>query len=101
MDHIQTELEEVQCDVVFADRMVENWMLADINTIKQKKYINSRAKQRNYDGTHGVNELKRLFPKQVSYSKTKHGVELLGIVKEDSASVNSPSFARFKSFALS
>lgn len=81
--------------VICPDTMIENWMLADIESIKNKKYIRASAKQRRYDGYHGVKEIKKIFVKGVTYDKITHGVEMLSLINEKVAKTNSPSFARF------
>ena len=81
--------------IVCPDRMVENWILADVESIKTKKYIRSQAKQRNYEGKDGVREIKKLFVKGVSYDKVSHGVEMLGIINPEVARIHSGSFDKF------
>lgn len=89
---------ELPCSVVCPDRMIENWILADINAIKCKKYISRSAKQKSYEGCHGKNELKKIIA-GATYRETQHGIELLLLVRDSVASKNSPSFKAFLSAA--
>jgi uncharacterized protein (DUF2249 family) len=76
--------------------MIENWLLADIeNLSKKKKYLKDNIQQRNFEGTHGKNELKKLYKKNFSYSETEHGPELFEILREAVAKKNSQSFKQF------
>lgn len=80
---------------VFADRMIENWMLADVTAIRRKKFIRSNARQRPYEGTDGCKELKRQFQPPFRYDKVLHGPQLLKVIRDDVAARNSGSFRRF------
>lgn len=65
-----------------ADRMIENWILADCG----QKSI------RSVDGLHGANELRRLFPE---YDKAADGPEMLRLARASAILQCSPSFADF------
>jgi hypothetical protein len=78
------------------NRMIENWYLADISYLaSQKSFLKSDVKQRGYEGSHGKNELKKLFASGITYSEVKHGPQLFAVVRFDEARRNSPSFHRF------
>lgn len=81
--------------IVCADRMFENWLLADVASIKSKLYVKNTAKQKNFEGKNGVDELKKIFEKKYSYNKTTHGVELYNLLDSRVASGNSSSYTKF------
>lgn len=82
--------------VAVPNRMVENWYLADIAYLSQRKrFLRRNIKQKNYEGSHGKRDLKRCFVRNISYSETKHGPELFAILRFGVAGQNSASFARF------
>ena len=86
----------IATEIVVANTMIENWYLADIEVLSKKKvYIKDKLKQRNYEGKHGKNELKKLFKPKYSYSETDHGPELFTIIRERIAKENSNSFKYF------
>ncbi|UHQ24968.1 hypothetical protein LVB77_09965 [Lysobacter sp. 5GHs7-4] len=87
-------------DVLFfvSDKMLENWLLADIAYLStKKKYLKSVKTQRSFESTHGKNELKKLFAPGSSYNEVRHSAELFPLVRGASASSFSASFARFRS----
>ena len=90
-----SRLTDIELCVVCPDRMIENWMLADVVAIKSKSYIRKTAKQKQYEGTHGKQELKKLFVGSKAYRETSHGVEMMCLVRSSQGSKNSPSFAKF------
>lgn len=74
------------CDRVLvgvANRMIENWVLADCGP----KSLSA------VDGLHGCNELKRLFP---SYDKAADGPEMLRRARASVIRQRSPSFSDFQ-----
>ena len=78
------------------NRMIENWYLADIVFLsKNKKYLKTLPKQKNYEGTHGKEELKKLMVNKAKYNEVKHGSELFGMLRFEEARKNSPSFNVF------
>jgi len=95
--NVLDKLIDLDVTVVCPDRMIENWMLADVVGIKRKTYIQKKAKQKNYEGTHGKHELKKIFTSKSAYRETSHGVELLAMVRDAQASKNSASYAKFMS----
>lgn len=79
-----------------ADRMIENWILADIVEVSRKnKELKSGIKQKSWEGTHGKKELKKCFEKQGSYNEVKHGKKFMLAIRDDVARRNSTSFNRF------
>jgi hypothetical protein len=97
---LSNELEKFDFGVpiVFAvpDRMIENWFLADIEHLSKKKtYLRDNIKQKNFEGTYGKNEIKKLFKKEYSYSEVTHGPQLFLLIRDAVASENSPSYKRF------
>jgi len=80
--------------VVVADRMFENWIVADIEGIKSKpKLVNQAVVQEKYDGRSGVKMLKECMT--VNYDKVCHAKILFKAVSFDRACQNSPSFQNF------
>ena len=78
--------------VVVADRMFENWIVADIQGIREKgTYIKQDAEQGHFDGQSGVNVLKNIM--QTNYDKVQHAPILFKAVCFDRAVQNSPSFS--------
>lgn len=77
--------------VVVADRMMENWIVADIEGIKAKDELIKRdAKQEKFDGKSGVNILKSIMKSK--YDKIQHAPVLLKATSIERAAENSPSF---------
>ncbi|MBU2511967.1 DUF4276 family protein [bacterium] len=86
----------VEVEIAVPNIMIENWYLADIkNLSKKKKFLKNDLKQKNYEGTHGKNELKKLMEKKYSYSETVHGPQLFSVLCLATARENSPSFKNF------
>jgi hypothetical protein len=78
------------------DKMLENWLLADIAELSLKKtYLKKLVRQRSFESLHGKSELKKLFIHGCDYNEIKHGAELFPLVRADAASKYSPSFARY------
>jgi hypothetical protein len=76
--------------------MIENWFLADVEILSKKKnYIKDNLRQKNYEGTIGKNELKKIFKPNCFYSETKHGPVLFSLIRERIAKINSVSFSTF------
>ena len=87
---------ELPVDVAIPNRMIENWYLADVEYLSnKKKYLKKKIKQKNYEGKHGKNELKKCFVKNMTYRETKHGPELFYILRFKVARKNSASFEKF------
>ncbi|GAA4317191.1 hypothetical protein [Compostibacter hankyongensis] len=97
---LKTEIEKQDLplitDIVVSNKMIENWYLADIEYLSQRKeYIKDRLKQKSYEGKHGKDELRKLFKRNYSYSETSHGPELFSMIRESIAKKNSISFKIF------
>ena len=87
------ELEE-KLAVCVPDRMFENWIIADVEGIKQcEDLVKSSAKQTSFDGKNGTMVLKSIM--KVPYKKTQHGPALFKHVSFQRAVMNSPSFRFF------
>jgi len=81
-----------------ADRMIENWILADIVQVsKACKDLKSGQKQKNWEGTHGKNELKKCMAKGINYNEVKHGKKFFCAVRDQIARKNSASLNHFLS----
>lgn len=82
--------------VVMPNKMIENWYLADIEHLSKKKaFLKDHLKQKNYEGRHGKNELKKLFKTGISYDETKHGPQMFCTIRFQMAKRNSRSFKDF------
>ena len=80
--------------VCFADRMFENWILADIVGIKKAKtLVKQSAVQENFEGTIGSKKLNGLMT--CDYKKTAHADELFNLVRFNIAKKNSLSLDLF------
>ena len=88
----------IECPVYIAmpNIMIENWYLADIVHLSNMKvFLRNNLRQKNYEGTHGKNELKRCFAPGLSYIETTHGPQLFALLRFDTARGNSQSFDAF------
>lgn len=86
IDELQAKIK-----VVVADRMLENWIVADVEGLKSKvDLIRQDAMQKQYDGQSGTNVLKGIMIK--SYDKVRHAPVLFKAVSLERAAENSPSF---------
>lgn len=80
--------------ICVADRMFENWVIADVEGIKKRKnLINQSMKQLNYEGKHGVSILKQNM--KVRYSKIEHCSLLFKAIRFNQAKKHSCSFRDF------
>jgi len=79
--------------VCFADRMFENWILADVEGLKSSNLIKSSAKQDGFEGENGVNLLNKLM--SCKYRKIEHAPTLFEFIRFSSAKKNSQSFLYF------
>jgi hypothetical protein len=85
---------EEKLAVCVPDRMFENWIIADVEGIKQcEDLVKSSAKQTGFDGKNGTRVLKSIM--KVPYKKTQHGPALFKHVSFQRAIMNSPSFRLF------
>ena len=83
-------------EIVVPNQMIENWFLADIEMLSSKKKIlRNQLKQKNYEGKHGKNEIKKLIIKTKTYNETQHGKEFFPLIRESVAIKNSSSFNDF------
>lgn len=82
--------------VCVPDRMFENWILADVEGIKAcDSLVKAAAVQKNYDGTHGTNELQLIL--RTKYNKTIHAQKMFSFVSFQRGKTNSVSFNTFTS----
>lgn len=96
MDCINSTQFSVKTEIAIADKMIENWYLADIAYIStKKKYIKKQQKQKMYEGQHGKKELKKLFIRGYDYNEVIHGKELFNTLRFKNASVYSSSLKDF------
>jgi len=80
--------------IVAADRMLENWIIADLEGIKKRKnLININSQQELFDGKSGVKLLKQFMI--VNYNKVQHAELLFKAVSIERAIKYSPSFNKF------
>jgi hypothetical protein len=79
------------------DRMIENWILADIETVARFIQIKTKPSTQPFEGTAGEARLKELLPETFTYVKTIHGVEWFKNCDSEIISQNSASFREFVS----
>ncbi|MBF0537009.1 MAG: DUF4276 family protein, partial [Nitrospirae bacterium] len=80
--------------VVVSDRCFENWIVADIEGIKNRQdLIHQDNEQDNFEGRNGAAILKKIMLGK--YKKTTHADLLFNCVRFDVARDNSTSFAIF------
>jgi len=79
-----------QLIIAVADRMIENWIVADIATVS--KYSSKVVSHKEYDGKHGKNILTKILK---NYHETTDGVSLLVSCYASRIRANSPSFGSF------
>jgi len=83
--------------VFVADRMLENWFLADIAHVSQhKSYLRNIKRQKRFESTDGKSEIKKLFISGHDYNEVRHGREIFPLVRGDFAAGFSPSFSAFR-----
>jgi hypothetical protein len=70
-----------------ADRMIENWIIADWET-----FAGEMESPKNMEGTNGTAEIKRI---KGSYGKTTDGVKLFLQARQEKIYENSPSYKHF------
>ena len=89
---------EIDTYIAVADRMIENWYLADILYLSsQKKYLKKQTKQKYYEGTNGKKELRKIFAKGYDYNEVTHGKELFNMMRFNFAKEYSKSLNDFLS----
>ncbi|MBS1522432.1 MAG: DUF4276 family protein [Bacteroidetes bacterium] len=84
---IEEGINDIELKIGVADRMIENWILADWGKITQ-----NAAKPENTDGLKGSSRLKELLG---SYGKTTDGVDMFINADPSIIYQNSPSFRLF------
>lgn len=85
--------------VIIADRMFENWLVADLEGLKAKHQdlFKESAINGNYEGRHGASILKRHWKSQSSFSKNSYGAKFFKSIRLDIAKSNSGSLNYFLS----
>ena len=83
--------------VVVADIMFENWLVADIESIKAKypHLIKDNVTNSNRDGKHGEGIIQKSWKGDGKFRKTIHGPKFFKAIRIEEASNNSPSFNYF------
>jgi hypothetical protein len=85
-------INDVELIIGVPDKMIENWILADINSVNL--YFKVNANQKNFEGTGGKSQIKQIInPK--NYSETQDGPELAKLCDITTVSKNSKSFRSF------
>lgn len=79
--------------VAAPDIMFENWIIADVQSIKSTGLVITDFKQQKYDGEHGAKILNQNMV--CKYKKTIHGPKLFKAIDFKMASQNSNSFNLF------
>ena len=75
--------------------MIENWILADIETVARLAQIKKKPVAQTFEGTAGEARLKELLPENFTYVKTIHGVEWFKNCDSETIGQNSVSFREF------
>jgi hypothetical protein len=86
-------------DVLFfaPDKMLENWLLADVAWLSsKKKYIRKLKAQKNYESIDGKSALKKMFAPGYAYNEVKHSAELFPLIRGAEAEKYSASFLNFR-----
>ena len=82
--------------VCAANRMIENWYLADVEELSRRRvYIRPKLRQRNFEGLHGKDELKKLLRSNIKYDEIGQGRQLFCTIRLEVAGANSPSLQSF------
>ena len=85
---------ETKISVCVPDIMFENWIVSDIEGIKQKdELVREDALQEQYEGRSGATILKRIM--KMNYKKTLHGPILFCSTRFNISKQNSCSFRIF------
>jgi len=77
------------------DRMIENWILADLKTLRRSTGISKRRCKINYEGVHGKEALKKILPPKIRYRETIEGACWLARSVSRTIYQNSASFKTF------
>lgn len=75
-----------------ADRMTENWILADWDSFKKNTSTKKEKMYSSFEGRNGISIIKKYVP---NYQKTTDGVNLFVKSKASSIQKNSLSFKKF------
>lgn len=94
-ERMSQELPDASVFAACPDRMLENWMLADVKSWSGKHGTKSSA-QKKSEGKHGKDLVKALFKPGHHYRETLHGPLFIAAVRTSVARRNSASFARFQ-----
>jgi hypothetical protein len=87
---------DLNLQFAIANRMLENWFLADIeNLSRSKAFLKEGLKQKNYEGSNGKEVLKKYFKHGYTYSETVHGPQLFILIRDEVAIRNSSSYKKF------
>jgi hypothetical protein len=77
------------------DRMIENWILADLESLSRAARIERTLFTPAFEGTCGEAKLKEMLPKDSVYVKTINGVRWFANGNPEVMKQNSPSFREF------
>jgi hypothetical protein len=78
--------------IAVADRMIENWILADWDSFKKNVRVNKKNPSPPFEGRNGKSIIKQFLP---TYQETTDGVELFLDSKASEMKKNSQSFNNF------
>ena len=87
----------VEADTIVgvSDRMIENWVLADFEVFSEH-YGLSGEPEKNFEGTDGKSEIRKLLPANRTYEETSDGVSILKRCRPSIMADGSPSFDAFR-----
>ena len=95
--HLLNENQDMRGQMVVGmpDRMIENWILADWDTLANHYGLGERPDE-NYEGTHGKRKLRSLLPSDCNYHETTDGVDIFIACDPKRISEFSESFFNFE-----
>jgi hypothetical protein len=97
-DYLTKNAPAIRWQVVCPDQMIENWMLADVESWAKSKFVKPSISQRNWEGTHGKKEIGKLL--QVDYNRPL-GTKILNCIRDIEAQKHSRSFKNFLGYSRS
>lgn len=95
LDAIQKQgIQEVSIYIGVPDFMIENWMLADINSINSYYSLSPSSMQSSFEGTNGTSKIRSLIG-NMKYYKAKDGPDIFSKCNISKIYRNSNSFKIF------
>lgn len=89
------EIQDVEIIIGVPDRMFENWMLADIESVKVHYKLDSKVNQENYESLNGKSKIRSIIGSNLKYSETQDGPDIFLLCRKKIMAQNSLSFKCF------